>query len=150
MSKIVWGEGSRLRKLGRSMDAIGWRKFIEGMISRETLEVQAACVDLEQCTLSLNNWAKGLVVKLMEITHGQWLYRNVLVQDEICGVEAAKRKELLQIETEGHIELEGNDPACLAPPLLLSSICLSISSCNRSFLFAASTPQISSCTSTFL
>ena len=46
MSKIVWGEGSQLQKLGRSMDAIGWQRFTEGMISREILEVQAACVDL--------------------------------------------------------------------------------------------------------
>ena len=54
---------------------------MEGMISSKVLEVQAACVDLGRCTLSLNNWAKGLVVKLMEITHGQWLYINVLVHN---------------------------------------------------------------------
>ena len=81
---------------------------MEGMISGKILEVQAASVDLGQCTLSLNNWAKGLVVKLMEVTHGQWLYRNVLVHDETCGAEMAKRKELLQLEIERQIELGGD------------------------------------------
>ena len=71
MSEMVWGERSRLRKLGQSMDAIGWRQFMEGVVSRKALDVQAACVDLGRCTLSLNNLVKGLVVKLKEITHGR-------------------------------------------------------------------------------
>ena len=47
------------------------------------------------------------MVKLMEVTHGHWLYRNVLVHNEICGVDAAMRKELLQLEIEKQIELGG-------------------------------------------
>ena len=39
MSEIVLGEGSQFRKLGRSMDAIRWQRFMEGMISKEVLEV---------------------------------------------------------------------------------------------------------------
>ena len=73
---------------------------MERIISRKVLEVQAACEDLEQCSPSLNNWAKGLVVKLVEITHSQWLYRNMLVHDEVCGVGTAKRKELWQLKIE--------------------------------------------------
>ena len=71
MSKDVRGEGPPFQKLGRLMIAIGWRQFIEGIISNKVLKVQAGCVDLGQCTLSLDNWAKGLVVKLMEVTHDQ-------------------------------------------------------------------------------
>ena len=46
MSSIVWREGPQLRGLGQSMDAIGWRRFLEGMIYGKVLEVQAICVAL--------------------------------------------------------------------------------------------------------
>ena len=41
MSQIAWGEGNKFRKLAKSMDKIGWRKYMEGMISKEVLEIQA-------------------------------------------------------------------------------------------------------------
>ena len=52
------------------MDKIGWRRYMEGMVS---LVIQAECVDLDVCSISLDNWAKGLAIKLLEATHGQWL-----------------------------------------------------------------------------
>ena len=69
MSSIVWKEGPQLRGLGKSIDVIGWRRFMEGMISDKVLEVQAMSVALWGCTLSLGMWAKGLIIKLMETTH---------------------------------------------------------------------------------
>ena len=65
---------------------------MEGMISSEALAIQAECVDLGGCSLSLDNWAKGLAIKLLEATHGQWLYRNMLVHDTVSGFKAAERK----------------------------------------------------------
>ena len=55
----------------------------------------------------LDNWAKGLAIKLLEATHGQWLYRNMLVHDTVSGLKVAERKEELQREIEDHIELGG-------------------------------------------
>ena len=71
------------------MDKIGWRRYMEGMILSEALVIQAECVDLGGCSLSLENWAKGLTIKLLEATHGQWLYRNMLVHDTVSGLKAA-------------------------------------------------------------
>ena len=65
-------------------------------------------VDLGGCSLSLDNWAKGLAIKLLEATHGQWLYRNMLVHDTVSGLKAAERKEELQREIEDQIELGGS------------------------------------------
>ena len=42
------------------MDKIGWKRYMEGMILSEALVIQAECVDLGGCSLSLDNWAKGL------------------------------------------------------------------------------------------
>ena len=44
---------------------------MEGMISAKVLEVQAVCVTPGGYMLSLDKWTKSLVVKLMEVTHGQ-------------------------------------------------------------------------------
>ena len=40
------------------MAKIGWRRYMEGMILSEALVIQAECVDLGGCLLSLDNWAK--------------------------------------------------------------------------------------------
>ena len=42
------------------------------------------------------SWTKGLIVRLIEITHGQWLYQNVQVHDTVTGLHATRRKEELQ------------------------------------------------------
>ena len=56
----------------------------------------------------MDNWAKGLAIKLLEATHGQWLYRNMLVHDTLSGLKAAERKEELLREIEDQIELGGS------------------------------------------
>ena len=66
---------------------------MEGMISKEIIPIQADYVEIGVCKLTLEAWSQGLVAKLLEATHGQWLYRNVHVHDGIVGVIANARKE---------------------------------------------------------
>ena len=51
-------------------------------------------------------------MKLLEVTHGQWLYQNLQVQDSNAGTNATERKEEIQQYIEDQIELgkEGLDP----------------------------------------
>jgi hypothetical protein len=45
---------------------------------------------------------------LLEITHGQWIYRNLMIHDPDTGVLAIRRKaEALQLEIEKQIALGG-------------------------------------------
>ena len=76
-------------------------------MSSEILKIQGVFVDLGNCSLSLDNWTKGLVIKLLEVTHGQWLYRNIQVHDTVSGLKAVERKEKLQREIEHQILLDG-------------------------------------------
>ena len=78
---------------------------MEGMFTKEMMPIQADYVELGKCTLSLDKWAQGLVVKLLEITHGQWLYRNIHVHNAVTGVAATARKEEIQQFIEDQIEL---------------------------------------------
>jgi hypothetical protein len=108
MSEIVgWRQGA-LRTLADSMDMIGWRRFMEGMVSKEIFTIQRKAEDDGKSYMSLENWGAGLVTKLLEVTHGQWLYRNVHVHDFVSGQNARKRKESLRRELEYQIALGGD------------------------------------------
>ena len=57
--------------------------------------------------LGIGTWCRLLVVKLLEITHGMWIYRNIMVHDQTGGVLATSRKEKLQEAIEEQLELGG-------------------------------------------
>ena len=111
MEDITRDMGPGFREMGRSQDKIGWQRFMEGMISKEMIPIQADHVEMGACKLTLEAWSQGLVIKLLEATHGQWLYRNVHVHDDIAGVAANARKEEIQQFIEDQLELgeEGLD-----------------------------------------
>ena len=69
---------------------------MEGMISKEMLVIQERHLTLIGSTWNISAWEKGLVVKLLETTHSQWLYRNVHLHDAITGTHAVCRKEAIQ------------------------------------------------------
>ena len=64
---------------------------MEGIVSKEVLIIQAECMELGGCTLSLDDWTKGLTVKLLEVTHGQWSYRHMQVHNVVGVVKAAQK-----------------------------------------------------------
>ena len=108
MGEIVGRRGGRLRNLAQSMDKIGWRRFMEGMISVEVAKVQSEMEEAGQCKLTVKSWCEGLVLKLLEVTHGQWLYRNVHVHDRVSGEHAMRRKESIRAELEYQMSLGEN------------------------------------------
>ena len=82
---------------------------MEGMISKEAVEIQQAHYNLWQVKKSAGRWAQDLATKLMEATHGQWLYRNVQVHDAVQGEEATKRKEELRDAITRQLDLGAED-----------------------------------------
>lgn len=54
-------------------------------------------------------WAAGLSVRLLEITHGQWLYRNVLVHDRVSGSQALARKEDIAAQIKAQLTIGGDN-----------------------------------------
>ena len=90
----------RFKTMARSQDTIGWRLFMEGMISRHVVDRQRDHLRCKGTQWQLNRWASGLVVRLLEITHGQWLYRNVVVHDRKAGRLVLVRKERIMADIE--------------------------------------------------
>ncbi len=46
-----------------------------------------------------------MVLKLLEATHGQWIYRNVQIHDSVAGTQVTLWKEEIQQEIEEQMEL---------------------------------------------
>jgi hypothetical protein len=76
---------------------------MEGMISRGVVEIQRDYLQLSGVRWKLDRWATGLIIKLLEVTHGQWLYRNVVVHDKVAGNLAVTRKEGIRSEIEDQL-----------------------------------------------
>ena len=108
MSTVCRGMHSRFRRLGESMDLIGWVRTLEGMIPKEAIRLQRDHLALQNKQGKLQAWGSGLVIRLLEITHGQWIYRNYVVHDHISGTLANANKEKLQLEIDRQREL-GDD-----------------------------------------
>ena len=58
MEHVVIRKGARFHELGQSVDRIGWRRFMEGMVLNEIVTLQAEFVALGNCSLSLDDWVK--------------------------------------------------------------------------------------------
>ena len=58
-----------------------------------------------KCKLTVNLWSAGSVLKLLVVTPGQWLYRNVHLHDIISGEKAMQRKETVPRELEYQMSL---------------------------------------------
>jgi hypothetical protein len=105
MVDICQGLGEDFQKMAWEQDAIGWRQFMEGMISRRMHGIQSLYHLREGTHLSPKQWAQGLILKLLEATHGQWIYRNIQIHDSVAGTQANLRKEAIQREIESQMEL---------------------------------------------
>ena len=123
LSDICRGMGGRFRNLGRSQDKVGWRRFLEGMVVKEVALIQREHLCAVGSSISVGRWMTGFIVKLLEITHGQWIYRNLKVHDEVAGELVTKRKEELQLEIERQMEL-GED-GLLRADMFLADVNLS-------------------------
>ena len=78
---------------------------MEGCVSKEVVQLQTEFAKVHGMKMSIAGWASGLITKLLEVTHGQWIYRNLLVHEKSSGVLATKRKEELQTEIQKQQEL---------------------------------------------
>jgi hypothetical protein len=93
MSMITWGRAIRYQWMAQSVDKIGWRRFMEGMVPKEMRSIQETFKTVNGATTSSTNWTTGVIIKLLEMVHGQWLYRCIQIHDKMQGmlVTAEKR-----------------------------------------------------------
>jgi hypothetical protein len=76
------------------------------MLSWRLVDLQANHYALTGEGLQLLPWASQLVIRLLEVTHGQWIYCNIQVHDEAQGTLRTQEKEWLQSDIEEPMELD--------------------------------------------
>ncbi len=94
------------RQMAKAQDTIGWRRFMEGMVCREIRVIETTHTALSGSRTNAEKWTVELITKLLEVTHGQWLYHNIQVHDKVTGTLAMLRKEEIQMEIEWQQALE--------------------------------------------
>jgi len=100
MTDICAGLDTRFRRMALEQDDIGWRRFMEGMVCKGMRAIQTEYSVIHGSRTTPEQWASGVVIKLLEATHGQWLYRCIQVHDKVQGTIATQKKEELQREIE--------------------------------------------------
>ncbi len=65
------GYVERYVKMAKAQDSIGWRRFMEGMVSKEMRIIQRTHVSISGIRLNTERWGMELVTRLLEIAHGQ-------------------------------------------------------------------------------
>ena len=68
---------------------------MEGMVSKEFEQQHEAAYQSGRSRLFGKAWVRHLVERLLEFTHGIWIYRNALMHDNVSGLLASERKEEL-------------------------------------------------------
>ncbi len=80
-------------------------RFLEGMVSKEIISLQLQYVALSGSRLSIEKQILGLITRLLEIPHGQWIHRKFMVHDLVAGIIATAKKEELLVNIEQQREL---------------------------------------------
>ena len=91
----------QVKALAASQDTIGWREVTEGHISTHFYAIQSFHLSMSSSYLNGEDWTKQFISKLLQITHAQWIIRNISLHDKTQGyLRNKKADEILQIINE--------------------------------------------------
>jgi hypothetical protein len=91
----------KMRALAASQEKNGWQNFTEGYISWHFYNIQRFHLLMSNNILNSSDWTKQLITKILQITHSQWIYRNISLHDKRQGYLHTKQVEdLVQEITE--------------------------------------------------
>lgn len=90
----------QMQRLAEEQDSIGWTHFLEGKISKQFYHIQQAYLAGSPSPLNGRDWVKSFISELLQISHTQWLFRNITLHDKRQGHLATTRKKELLAEIE--------------------------------------------------
>jgi hypothetical protein len=77
-------------------DTLGWSNFMEGRISVMWVDHRKNDIQGRKLRRGWDSWARGLMRRLLQMTHQQWMYRNATVHLKIKhGCTAVEHRRLL-------------------------------------------------------
>ena len=102
--------GSTLGVEAKYHDRLGWDSFLEGRVCALWVECRSAHIRSEKQLRSADLWARGLLRRLLQITHEQWIYRNATVHLKVSDGLTVAQHETILTTMEGYLH---TDPAQL-------------------------------------
>jgi len=87
----------KMRSLTESQDKIGMRHFTKGYISIHFYNIQRFHLSMSGQYLNGSDWTKQFISKFLQLTHSQWIYRNISLLNKKQGYLRHKQsRDLLQ------------------------------------------------------
>jgi hypothetical protein len=110
--KKICQDSSILQRFARETDRLGWRNFTEARISKALFDIQEEWLKQTGSRCSIETWTKQFLIKVLDITHRQWLYRNSRIHiKQTEGLSLTDHEIILQKVKS----LIGTDPMDLLP-----------------------------------
>ena len=104
--------GSQLSTLAKFHDLLGWDCFVEGRVCSLWVEARHQEIEATASRRNADFWGRGLIHHLLQLTHRQWIYRNMVVHTQVGGNLSAKQHQLLMERVEMLLQ---TDPHELLP-----------------------------------
>ena len=95
-----------MKKVACSQDLIPWKCFLEGKLSVEIAKLQRRSLASSPSRLTIADWTKRLISQLLQISHAQWVFRNVSLHDARTGYIRVKRRETVLAEVDRLAEVD--------------------------------------------
>ncbi len=73
MEEVCRSEHEKYKIMALEQDKLGWRRFMEGMLSKSLVSLQEEYHCISGEGLATRKWASRLVIRLLEVVHGQWV-----------------------------------------------------------------------------
>lgn len=95
--------------IAEEQDDIGWDKFLEGRITRRIGLLQEVFLQESPTKLTLRRWMSQFITRLLNISHSQWIYRNITLHHTTAGVFQQRERQALVREIEHHLNLPAEE-----------------------------------------
>ena len=92
-----------------SQNEIGWREFTEGKITKDVAELQRTNCAGAPCRMNGDDWMKHFISRILQITHSQWIFRNITLHDKMRGTLRLKGRKVVLKEVGRLIETDPSD-----------------------------------------
>ena len=95
-----------MRKVASSQDLIPWKDFMEGKLSKEIFVLQRRSLVCPPSRLTIGDWSKQLISQILQISHGQWIFRYVSLHDQSTGYlrDVQRRSVLLEVNRLANLD----------------------------------------------
>ncbi len=91
----------QFKALATSQDLIGSRDFTVGHILTHFYAIQSFHLAMSSSYLNGKDWTRQFISRILQLTHSQWIFRNISLHDKINGFLCNKKAdEILQLINE--------------------------------------------------